>query len=29
MQTGKIVIHDTCENLMNNEDIKRIYLGAS
>ncbi len=29
MQTGSIVIHDTCENLMNNEDIKRIYLGAS
>ena len=29
MQTGNIVINDTCENLMNNEDIKRIYLGVS
>ena len=28
MQTGEIVIHDTCENLSNNEDVKRVYLGG-
>ena len=28
MQTGEIVIHDTCENLANNEDVKRVYLGG-
>jgi branched-chain amino acid transport system ATP-binding protein len=29
MQMGEIVIHDTCENLLNNDDIKRAYLGGS
>ena len=29
MQTGKIVMHDKCENLLNNEEIQRIYLGVS
>ena len=28
MQTGEVVIQDTCENLMNNEDVKRVYLGG-
>lgn len=28
MQTGEIVIHDTCVNLLNNEEIKKAYLGG-
>ncbi|MFA6506428.1 MAG: ABC transporter ATP-binding protein [Treponemataceae bacterium] len=28
MQTGEVVIHDTCQNLLANEDIKKAYLGA-
>ena len=27
LQTGEVVIHDTCENLMQNEDVKKAYLG--
>ena len=26
-QTGEVVIHDTCENLLHNEDVRRAYLG--
>ena len=29
MQTGEIIMHDTCENLQQNEDIKRAYLGVN
>lgn len=29
MQTGKIVMHDKCENLLSNEDVQKIYLGAN
>ena len=28
MQNGEITLQDTCENLMNNEDVKRAYLGG-
>ncbi len=28
MQTGEVVIHDTCENLLANEDVKKAYLGV-
>lgn len=28
MQTGEVVMTDTCENLMNNDDIKKAYLGG-
>lgn len=28
IQTGKIVLHDTCQNLLQNESVKRIFLGA-
>ena len=28
MQTGKIVMEDTCENLMANEEVKKAYLGG-
>lgn len=28
LQTGEIVMHDTCENLLQNEDIKKAYLGG-
>ena len=28
MQTVEIVIHDTCENLQNNEEVRRAYLGG-
>lgn len=28
MQTGEIILSDTCENLLNNEDVKKAYLGA-
>ncbi|MEG1060270.1 MAG: ABC transporter ATP-binding protein [Oscillospiraceae bacterium] len=28
MQTGEMVMHDTCANLMTNEDIKKAYLGG-
>jgi ABC-type branched-chain amino acid transport systems, ATPase component len=28
MQLGEIALHDSCENLLNNDDVKRIYLGA-
>lgn len=27
IETGKIVIQDTAENLLNNEDVKKAYLG--
>lgn len=28
MRTGEIVMSDTCENLLQNEDVKKAYLGA-
>ncbi len=28
MQTGEIVMSDTCENLMANEEVKKAYLGG-
>lgn len=28
MQTGEIIMHDTCENLLNNEEVKKAYLGV-
>ncbi|MGI6299264.1 MAG: ABC transporter ATP-binding protein [Saccharofermentanales bacterium] len=28
MQTGNIVMTDTCENLMQNEEVKKAYLGG-
>lgn len=28
MQTGEMVMHDTCENLLQNEDVKKAYLGG-
>ena len=28
MQTGEIILSDSCENLLNNEDVKKAYLGA-
>jgi branched-chain amino acid transport system ATP-binding protein len=28
MQTGHIVMSDTCENLMENEEVKKAYLGT-
>ena len=28
MQMGEIVIHDTCENLLQNPEIKKAYLGG-
>ncbi len=28
MQTGEIVMSDTCENLLANEDVKKAYLGG-
>lgn len=28
MQTGEIVLTDTCENLANNEEVKKAYLGG-
>lgn len=28
LQLGEIVMQDSCENLLNNEDIKKIYLGS-
>lgn len=27
LQTGEIVLHDTCANLMENEEVKKAYLG--
>jgi len=27
-QTGTVAIEDSCENLMNNEDVKKVYLGV-
>ncbi|MDR1533807.1 MAG: ABC transporter ATP-binding protein [Planctomycetota bacterium] len=27
LQTGEVVMHNTCENLLNNEDVKKAYLG--
>lgn len=27
MQTGKIVLTDTCANLVSNEDVQKAYLG--
>lgn len=29
MQNGEIILHDTCENLLNNEDVKKAYLGGT
>ena len=29
MQTGEIIMHDTCKNLMESEDVKKAYLGAN
>jgi len=28
MQTGEIVMSDTCENLMQNEDVQKAYMGT-
>ncbi|MEG0769397.1 MAG: ABC transporter ATP-binding protein [Ruthenibacterium sp.] len=28
MQTGEIILHDTCARLMENEDVKKAYLGV-
>ena len=28
MQTGEIILHDTCENLMNNEQVQKAYMGV-
>lgn len=28
MQTGEIIMHDTCEALLNNEEVKKAYLGG-
>ena len=28
MQTGEIILHDTCESLMNNEQVKKAYMGV-
>ncbi|MBN1574091.1 MAG: ABC transporter ATP-binding protein [Deltaproteobacteria bacterium] len=28
LETGRIVLSDTCENLMENEDVREFYLGA-
>lgn len=27
LQTGEVVMHDTCANLAQNEDVKKAYLG--
>jgi branched-chain amino acid transport system ATP-binding protein len=27
IETGKIVLQDTAENLLNNEQVKKAYLG--
>lgn len=29
LQTGEIVLHDTCSNLLNNEEVKKAYLGGN
>jgi len=29
MENGKIVLHGSCEDLRNNEDVREFYLGAS
>lgn len=28
LQTGEMVMEDTCKNLLNNEDVKKAYLGV-
>ena len=28
MQTGEIVMSDTCENLMENSEVQKAYLGG-
>jgi len=28
MQTGNVIMHDTCENLMANPEVKKAYLGG-
>lgn len=28
LQTGEIVLHDSCENLLKNENVKKAYLGG-
>ena len=28
MQTGEIILHDTCESLMNNEQVQKAYMGV-
>ena len=27
LQTGEVVMHDTCENLLNDDNVKKAYLG--
>lgn len=29
LQVGEIVMEDSCQNLLNNEDVKKAYLGAN
>ena len=29
LQTGEIVMEDTCENLLHNEEVQRVYLGSN
>ena len=29
MQTGEIIMEDTCANLLQNEEVKKAYLGGS
>lgn len=29
MQTGNIILHDTCTNLLNNEEVQKAYLGVT
>ncbi len=28
MQTGEIIMHDSCENLLNNDEVRKAYLGV-
>jgi len=28
LETGRIVLHDTAKNLMNNNEVKKSYLGG-
>ena len=29
MQTGEIILHDTCKNLLSNEEVQKAYLGVT